>query len=205
MALAERRAGISQVDAMFALRYAMFVGLRFGLVPVVLFCGLLAVMSVVATIDVARENTARKSSWRETVATVVQSHDRGDVVKDYPFLPFTSPDPTGTITYLVDGETHTWEGRARQLGVTTLAPGERIKVYYNPGNPKVVHTLVKLGAPGMAVLLATLLAFLTYYVWFFWLRGSPRRSLPADPSGTPPPDRLAGRIERVHGPTFGKR
>src|SRR5215831_16628935 len=148
-------------DAMSVLRYAMFQALRYGLLPVVLFCGTI----VVASVDVAWENIARKSTWRETVATVVQSQDLGDVVMDSPFTRSTSPDPTGTVVYLVDGETHTWKGRSRELGVTTMTPGDSIKVYYNPEDPKVIKTLVLLGARMYAILLAAALAFLSFYVW----------------------------------------
>jgi len=195
-------------DAMSVLRYAMFQALRYGLLPVVLFCGTI----VVASVDVAWENIAHRSTWRETVATVVQSQDLGDVVIDSPFTRSTAPNPTETVVYLVDGETHTWKGRARELGVTAMTPGEKIKVYYNPKDPKVIHTLAVLGARPGAILLAAALAFLIFYVWFFWLRGPPRRSPPADLGGDRAaafaagvPDRLAERIERVRGPTFGQR
>jgi uncharacterized protein DUF3592 len=193
---------------MSALRYAMFVGLRYGLAPVVLFCGVV----VVASVDVAWDNIARRSTWHESVATVVQSQDRGDVVVDSPFTRSTSANPHGTVSYVVDGETHLWEGRARELGVTALTPGDQIKIYYDPKDPKVISTLVLLGAPTGAILLAGALAFLTFYVWFFWLRRCHRPSGPADLGGdragavaAPVPDRLAARIERVRVPSFDKR
>jgi hypothetical protein len=96
--------------------------------------------------------------------------------------------------------------------VTAMTPGDSIKVYYNRDNPEVINTLALLGASSGAILLAAALAFRTFYVWFFWLRGPPRGSPPADLGGdraaafaAPVPDRLAERIERVRGPTFGKR
>jgi len=69
------------------------------------------------------------------------------------------------------------------IGVTVMTPGDTITVYYNPKNPRDINTLVLLGAFKGNIILAIALAFLAFYVWFFWLRGFLRRSGPVSFSG----------------------
>jgi hypothetical protein len=59
-----------------------------------------------------------------------------------------------------------------------MNPGDTIKIYYNPENPQEISTLVLLGMFTGSVILAAALAFLVFYVWFFWLRGFLRRPGP---------------------------
>jgi hypothetical protein len=84
-----------------------------------------------------------------------------------------------------------------------MNPGDKIKIYYNPKNPREISTLVLLGASTGNVILAVALAFLAFYVWFFWLRGFLRRSGPDDFDGDMAgsfadrvPERLPSQIER---------
>jgi hypothetical protein len=81
------------------------------------------------------------------------------------------PDPRGTGTYVVGGKAYAWQGRGREIGVIVMKPGDQIKVYYNPQNPQEISTLVLLGMFTGSIILAIALAFLAFYVWFFWLRG----------------------------------
>ena len=157
----------------------MFTLFRYGLIPVVLFC----VVIVTASIDAYSTNAIQKSSWRQTVATVMQSQDFGDVAAKFRGTPNTFPDPHGTVQYVVDGQTYTWQGRGRDMGVTVMTPGDKIKVYYNPKDPRQISTLVLLGAFTGYVILAAALAFLAFYVWFFWLRRFLRRAPPGIPGG----------------------
>jgi hypothetical protein len=157
----------------------MFMLFRYGLIPVAGFC----VVVVAASFDVYTTNTRQKSTWPQTVATVVQSQDLGQVAAEFRGTPNTFPDPRGRLTYVIDGKTYTWQGRGRDIGVTAMNPGDTINVYYNPQNPREISTLVLLGASTGNVILAAALAFLAFYVWFFWLRGFLRRSGPEDFNG----------------------
>jgi Protein of unknown function (DUF3592) len=193
----------------------MFTLFRYGLLPVVAFC----VVVVAASIDVYTTNTIQKSTWPQTVVTVVQSQDLGQVAAEFRGTPNTFSDPRGTLTYVVDGKTYTWQGRGRDIGVTVMNSGDRINVHYNPQNPQEINTLVLLGASTGNIILVTALVFLAFYFWFFWVRRFLRRSGPGDLDGGVPgsfadrmPERLAaidkrpmGSFDRGRGATFGKR
>jgi hypothetical protein len=157
----------------------MFTFFRYGLMPVVGFC----VVVIAASIDVYSTNVIQKSTWRQTVVTVMQSQDLGQVAAELRGTPNTFPDPRGTLEYVVDGTTYTWQGKGRDIGVTVMNPDDRINVYYNPQNPREINTLVLLGASTGNIMLAAALAFLAFYVWFFWLRRFFRRSGPGDFDG----------------------
>src|SRR5256885_1040658 len=80
--------------------------------------------------------------------------------------PNTFPDPRGTGIYVIDGKSHAWQGRGREIGVTVMKPGDQIKVYYNPQNPQEISTLVLLGASTGSIIMAVAFAFLAFYFWF---------------------------------------
>ena len=149
----------------------MFTLFRYGLLPVVLFC----VVVVTASFDAFSTNAVRESTWPQTVATVMDSQDFGGAAAEFQGTQNAFPDPHGTLKYVIDGKTHTWQGRGREIGVTVMNPGDKIKVYYNPENPLEINTLVMLGASTGSIILAAAIAFLAFYVWFFWLRGFLRR------------------------------
>jgi len=67
--------------------------------------------------------------------------------------------------------------------VTAMKPGDKIKVYYDPRNPRDISTLALLGTRVAIVIFAVAFAFLAFYVWFFWLRRFLRRSDPDDFDG----------------------
>jgi hypothetical protein len=157
----------------------MFTLFRYGLLPVVLYC----VVVMTAGVDAILTNTVRKATWPQTVVTVVQSQDLGDVAAAFRGTPNTFPDPRGTGIYVIDGKSHAWQGRGREIGVTVMKPGDQIKVYYNPQNPQEISTLVLLGASTGSIIMAVAFAFLAFYFWFFWLRGFLRRSGPDDFDG----------------------
>src|SRR5262245_5149225 len=71
----------------------MFTLFRYGLTPVVLYCFVL----ITAGIDAFLTNTVRKATWPQTVVTVVQSQDFGDVAAAFRGTPNTFPDPRGTL------------------------------------------------------------------------------------------------------------
>jgi hypothetical protein len=178
---------------------AMFVLFRYGLMPVVSFC----VVVIAASFDVYLTNTVQKSTWPQTVVTVMQSQDLGQVAAEFRGTQNTFPDPRGTLEYVIDGRTYTWQGRGHDIGVTAMNPGDKINVYYNPQNPREISTLLLLGAATGNIILAVALAFLAFYVWFFWLRGFFRRSGPDDFRGDAVgsfadrvPERLPDQIER---------
>ena len=154
----------------------MFTLFRYGLLPVVLYC----VVVITAGVDAILTNTVRKSTWPQTVVTVMQSQDFGQALTELRGTPNTFPDPRGTLRYVIDGKTYNWQGRGREMGVTVMKPGDQIKVYYNPQNPLEISTLVLLGASTGSIIMAVALAFLVFYFWFFWLRGFLRRSDPDD-------------------------
>jgi len=154
----------------------MFTLFRYGLTPVVLYC----VVLITAGIDAFLTNTVRKATWPQTVVTVVQSQDFGDVAAAFRGTPNTFPDPRGTLKYVIDGKSYDWRGRGREIGVTVMKPGDQIKVYYNPRNPQEISTLVLLGASTGSIIMALAFAFLAFYFWLFWLRGFLRRSGPDD-------------------------
>jgi len=154
----------------------MFTLFRYGLLPVVLYC----VVVITAGVDAILTNTVRKSTWPQTVVTVMQSQDFGQALTELRGTPNTFPDPRGTLRYVIDGKTYNWQGRGREMGVTVMKPGDQIKVYYNPQNPLEISTLVLLGASTGSIIMAVALAFLVFYFWFFWLRGFLRRSGPDD-------------------------
>jgi hypothetical protein len=157
----------------------MFTLFRYGLIPVVLFC----LVVIAASIDTYSSNVVQKSTWSQTVVTVTESQDFGQAFAELSGTKNTFPDPHGTVSYVIDGKTYTWQGRGRDIGVTVMNPGDEIKVYYDPENPQTINTLVLLGASTGKMILAAALAFLAFYVWFFWLRGFLGRSAPPDDFG----------------------
>jgi hypothetical protein len=158
---------------------AMFTLFRYGLLPVVFYC----IVVITAGVDAFLTNTVRKANWPQTVVTVVQSQDFGDVAAAFRGTPNTFPDPRGKLNYVIDGKSYDWQGRGRDIGVTVMKPGDQIKVYYNPRDPRDISTLVLLGASTGSIIMAVALAFLAFYFWFFWLRGFLRRSGPDDFNG----------------------
>jgi len=166
----------------------MFAMLRYGLMPVVFFCGVV----VVSCVHIVWTNTVHRSTWPQTVVTVLKSQDIGDVLAQFQHRENTFPDPRGTGTYVVGGKTYAWQGRGRDIGVTAMKPGDQIKVYYNPQNPQEIGTLELLGMVTGSIIFAVALTFLAFYGWFFWLRGFLRRSGSDDFYGDAPdsfPDR----------------
>ena len=161
----------------------MFALFRYGLLPAVLFC----VVIVAASFDAYSTNAARESTWPLTVATVMESQDVGAASAEFRGAENTFPDPHGSLKYVVDRKTYAWQGRGRDIGVTVMKPGDQIQIHYNPENPREISTLVLLGASTGTIILAAALAFLAFYVWFFWLRGFFRRSSSDDfDAGTAP-------------------
>src|SRR5260370_24734994 len=120
----------------------MFTLFRYGLVPVVLYC----VVVIAAGVDAFSTNAVRKSTWPQTVATVMKSQDFGQALAEFRGTQNTFPDPRGALQYVIDGETYTWQGRGRDIGVTVMNPRDKITFYYNPKNPRYIRTLVLLGA-----------------------------------------------------------
>jgi hypothetical protein len=157
----------------------MFTLFRYGLLPVVFYC----IVVITAGVDAFLTNTVRKANWPQTVVTVVQSQDFGDVAAAFRGTPNTFPDPRGKFNYVIDGKSYDWQGRGRDIGVTVMKPGDQIKVYYNPRDPRDISTLVLLGATTGSIIMAVALAFLAFYFCFFWLRGFLRRSGPDDFNG----------------------
>src|SRR5262249_15130831 len=120
----------------------MFTAFRYGLLPVVLFC----IVVVSASIDTISENATRKSDWPQVVARVIDAQAAGDMLAKFRGATNDFPDPYGTLRYVVGGKNFTWQGRARDIGLTVLKPGESITLHYNPANPQQIGTLVLLGA-----------------------------------------------------------
>jgi hypothetical protein len=177
----------------------MFTFFRYGLIPVALFC----IVVIAASTDTYWTNTVQKSTWPQTVVTVMESQDSGQASAEFRGTQNTFPNPRGTVKYVIDGESYTWQGLGRDIGVTVMNPGDQINVFYNPKNPREINTLVLLGASTGNIILAAALAFLAFYIWFFWLRRFLRRSGPDDFNGDVAgsvtdrvPERLSSQIER---------
>ena len=149
----------------------MFAIFRYGLLPVALFCAFV----IASGVHIVTENSIQKSTWPQTVVTVVQSQDFGKARAELKGAQNSFPDPHGTVRYVIGGKTYSWQGRGREIGLTVMNPGDQIKLYYNPANPQEINTLVLLGKVTGSIILAVALAFLGLYVWFFWLRGFLRR------------------------------
>lgn len=107
------------------------------------------------------------------MAAVTDSQDFGDVAAKFRGTPNTVPDPYGGLVWEVDGIAHRWRGRARDVGLVEMKPGDRIEMLYDPQDPTRISTLVLLGRNTGFSLAAGAVVFLLFYVWFFWLR--PRR------------------------------
>jgi hypothetical protein len=140
----------------------------------------------------------------------MQSQDLGQVAAEFRGTENDFPDPYGTLQYVIDGKTYSWQGRGRDIGLTAMNPGDKITLYYNPENPQELSTLVLLGASTGSIIMAVALAFLALYVWFFWLRGFLRRSGPggfdgdaAFPDRAPEP--LPSQNERSRFPSGDQR
>src|SRR5215831_7585403 len=116
---------------MFSRHGLVFTLFRYGLLPVVVFC----LTIVAASVDTFLTNSVRKSTWPRTVATVVRSEDIGRVLAEFQRTKQTFSDPRGTLEYVIDGQTHTWQGRGQDVGVTVMNPGDKIEIYYNPRDP----------------------------------------------------------------------
>ena len=177
----------------------MFTFFRYGLIPVVLFC----VVVIAAGVHTVSTNVIRKSSWPQTVVTVMQSQNLGQALAEFRGTQNSFPDPHGTVKYVIGGKTYSWQGRGRDIGVTIMNPGDTIKIYYNPDNPQEISTLVLLGGLTGSILLAAALAFLVFYIWCFWLRGFLRRPGPHDFYGDGPgsfadraSERFSSQLER---------
>lgn len=84
----------------------MFNLFRWGLIPVVLFCG----VCVAAGIDAFSENAVRRATWPKVEATVLESQDFADELARMRGTSNNFPDPRGVLQYQVNGETHTWTG-----------------------------------------------------------------------------------------------
>jgi hypothetical protein len=197
----------------------MFKMLRYGLMPVVFFCSVV----VVSCVHIVWTNSIHRSTWPQTVVTVLKSQDFGQVLAEFQHRENSFPDPRGTGTYVIGGKTYAWQGRGRDIGVTVMKPGDQIKVHYNPQNPQEIGTLELLGMFTGSIIFAVALAFLAFYVWFFWLREFLRRSgsddfygdapgsfadrLPEQPRSTPPiNDRPVARsVAPGRAVTFGRR
>src|SRR5262249_38902947 len=104
----------------------MFRLFRYGLMPVVLYCAFI----VGARIHIYTIIAINKSTWPQTVVTVTQSQDFGDIAARFRGTPNTFPDPRGIVTYAIDGTSYTWKGRGRDIGLTVMKPGDQIKLYY---------------------------------------------------------------------------
>jgi hypothetical protein len=182
---------------------------RFGLLPVVLFCGVV----VTATVDAYWTNIVQKSTWPQTVVTVMESQDLGRELAQSRRTENTFPDPHGTVSYVIDGTAHTWKGRGRDIGVTVMNAGDEIKVYYNPEKPSEINTAVLLGASTGNIIFGSALAFLGFYLWFFWLRGflggsAPPPDVGGDRAKRPSvidSDTMGKSLNTGHRTTFGKR
>jgi hypothetical protein len=183
----------------------LFMLFRYGLLPAVFFC----VVVVGSMVHIYGTHAVQKATWPRAVATVTESQDLGDLAARWSGTPNTFPDPHGSVTYVVDGATYTWEGRGREIGVTVMTPGDRITITYNPKNPRDIGTLVLLGAFTGGIIFATALAFLVFYVWFFWVRRFLRRRGPDDFGGGLAAVAINGPARQPSGrgraPTFGKR
>jgi hypothetical protein len=157
----------------------MFTLFRYGLVPIAGYC----LMVVVFSIHIVWANGVQKRTWPETVATVMESKDFGQILSELRGTKNTFPDPHGVVRYVVDGKTYTWRGRARDIGLTVLNPGEQFKIFYNPERPQEINTLLLLGAQTGAMIVAGAFAFFSFYIWFFWLRRRSGRWTPPDDMG----------------------
>ncbi|MFO1014076.1 MAG: DUF3592 domain-containing protein [Caulobacteraceae bacterium] len=154
----------------------MFNLFRWGLIPVVLFCG----VCVAAGIDAFSENAVRRATWPKVEATVLESQDFADELARMRGTSNNFPDPRGVLQYQVNGETHTWTGRGRDAGLIAMPVGGKVMVHYDPKNPDQVSTLEMLGAGTGLIILGAALAFLGFYFWFFWIRFWIGRSGPDD-------------------------
>lgn len=165
----------------------MFI-LRFALLPVVVFC----LTIVAATFDAHFENANQKATWLPIKATVTDSQDIGAMAAEFSGRPNDFPDPYGAVRYSVGGKSYAWQGRGRDIGVTALPVGEEIDLFYDPADPSKINTLVLLGRSTGRIIFGAAVAFLIFYVWFFWLRGrgGGGRFLPPASVGEPdpPPD-----------------
>jgi hypothetical protein len=177
----------------------MFTWLRYGLAPVVYYC----LIIVTASIDAFSTNSVQKSTWTQTVATVLRAEDIGETFAEFRRTQKTFSEFYGTLQYAVDGVTYTWQGRARDIGVHDMKLGEEIKLYVNPKNPREISTLIMHGAATGSIIIAAAVTFLVFYAWFFWLRGFLRRSPPDDfdgdavgPSADRVPERFSSQIEQ---------
>jgi Protein of unknown function (DUF3592) len=172
----------------------MFTLFRYGLIPVVLFC----IVVITGGVHTASTNSLRKSTWPQTVVTVVQSQDFNQALAEFRGTQNAFPDPYGAVRYVIGGKTYSWQGRGRDIGLTVMNPGETIKIYYNPENPQEINTLVLLGEFTGSILVAAALAFIVFYLWFFWVRRFLRRPGSHDFSGDVPESFVAGSfVERA--------
>jgi len=105
----------------------MFRMLRYGLMPVVFFCAVV----VVSGVHIVWTNTVHRSTWPQTVLTVLKSQDIGNVLAQFQHRENSFPDPRGMGTYVVGGKTYAWQGRGRDIGVTVMKPGDQITLYSN--------------------------------------------------------------------------
>jgi hypothetical protein len=179
----------------------MFTLFRYGLIPAVFFC----VVVFIGGVHIVSTNVIQKSTWPQTVVTVMQSQDPGQALAELRGTQNAFPDPYGTVRYVIGGKTYSWQGRGRDIGLTVMNPGDTIKIYYNPKNPQEISTLALLGLGTGSLIIATALAFLVFYVWFFWLRGFLRRPGSHDFHDDAPgsfaeraSERISSQIERSH-------
>jgi hypothetical protein len=69
----------------------MFTLFRYGLIPVVLFC----IVIITGGVHTVSTNSLRKSTWPQTVVTVVQSQDFNQALAEFRGTQNAFPTPTG--------------------------------------------------------------------------------------------------------------
>jgi len=144
----------------------MFTFFRYALLPIVIFC----IVVAAASVDAIATNAYRKRTWPRTVATVTEARDAGQELAKISGKQNVFPDPYGKITYSVTGKAYSWQGRGRDIGFTEMTPGAKLNVFYNPQNPKDVSALVLLGLSTGLIIDSVSVAFIVFYMWYFWLR-----------------------------------
>ncbi|PBB44585.1 hypothetical protein CK222_06265 [Mesorhizobium sp. WSM3866] len=141
--------------------------MRFILMPFALIAAALFAMGL----HITGTTLYHQAAWGQTVATVT------DV------SPFTEMHKNGlaierinvALAYVVDDVPMTWSGKGNLVGLHEASIGDKVKFYYDPGDPATLDTAGMKGWRGILLILAGTGGFTVFYVWFFWLRGRSAR------------------------------
>lgn len=165
--------------------------LKFLLLPLALIAAIPGLM----ILHIAGSTIHHRLAWNETLATVThtevlcsltyQPHDAVlrqiarigpcESIQTAPLpeggsTPRVFDDLYGRLVYSAAGAEHSFDGKLSDAGVYVAEAGGTVSLLYDPANPKRLASGAMKGWVGGLIIMLCSFSFLTFYIWFFWLR-----------------------------------